>query len=112
MADLESKESTLQETEHQHRWITREEIINAKWMWLTDKGGYWGDMELLENGKIKGYDHPNERQWQLRVVAHGYTILEFYGEGNRKTRSFPMQILDTTGKWKLSGNSGYLIQIE
>ena len=108
MATEKKTEATTKQSGN--RWITREEIINAKWMWFTDGGVYRGDMKLLDNGKISGYDHPNERTWELRTIAHGYPILEFYGEGHKKTRQFIIHILDSTGHWKLHGQGGILIQ--
>ena len=87
---------------HENRWLTREELINGKWMFFNDNG-YLGEMAFLEDGTIGKYDNRNERTWELRTIAHGYTILEIYGQGHKQTCAFISSILDATGKWKLQG---------
>ena len=99
-------------------FLSREDCINGKWMFFNDNG-YIADIRLLENGKLSGYSHKNERTWELRTIANGYTMLEFYGDGHKLTCRFISSVLDANQKWSLHGpftpNKSwrhYLIQYE
>ena len=88
------------------RYLSRDDVIHAKWMLFNDNG-YVGDMELEDNGKIKGYKDGNFDTWKLSSIAHGYTILEIYGTNKKRSTQFIFSIKDSTGMWKLHGPADY-----
>merc|ERR1719203_327420 len=79
--------------------LARGVLIANKWLFYNDNG-YLGEMTFDDNGKIKGYNTHNERTWKLSQHAYAHTLLEIYGDGNKKTCTFISSILDATGKWK------------
>lgn len=94
------------------RFLTREDLINGKWLYFGETEMY-GEMQFLNNGKIGIYNHDNERSWQLKVLAYGYTILELYGKDNKKKAIFILSTLDGNGMWRLTAPNWrtYLVQV-
>eukprot|EP01083_Nonionella_stella_P180187 641891_1 len=114
----QDNEGKSNEQSQKSKFLTREDVINGTWLFFNDNG-FLGEMKLLNNGKISGYTTGNERTWELKTIAYGYTILEFYGDNHKKTWQAISAIRDATGLWKLQGPftpdpkwKNYLMQVE
>eukprot|EP01084_Bolivina_argentea_P298028 513511_1 len=109
MALQETKESEGK----QIRNLTTNDMVNGKWLYMNNNR-LLGEIQFLKNGQVGIYNHDNERSWQLRVLAYGYTILEFYGKDKKKKGLFVISSLDGNGMWRLTAPNWttYLIQVE
>lgn len=98
----EGLQTSSQVAKNESCLLGRDVLINNKWLFYNDNG-YLGEMTFGDNGVIKGYTSRNERTWKLSQHAYGHTLLEFYGDGNKKTCTFISSITDGCGKWRLQG---------
>lgn len=77
--------------------ITAEELTSIDWQFGRSDGSVIGTMQLLADGNIAGYSHPNENRWAVM----GKELLFYNKEGKIATRFNKFE--NEQEKWEISG---------